>query len=141
MMKKRKGYELLSMVGALIIIAIFVTISAPNSYEIMKGGNYSATKTAASALLTNIQQYSFELNVYPESLDDLTVKNGSFGPWTTEEALKDRWNNDFQYSYDEQSGKIAVWSYGPDGANNSGDGISSDFSGDDIGVTGTIILY
>lgn len=140
-MKKRKGSEFISVISALIIIAVIISFSAPNSFEILKGGNNSATKTAASALLTNIQQYSFELNMYPEKLENLIIKHDNFGPWTTEEALKDRWNNYFQYAYDEESGKIAVWSCGPDGQNNSGDGITSGFSGDDIGITGTIILY
>lgn len=104
-------------------------------------GKSSAAKGEASALATNVMQYTFELNEYPASLNDLTEKVGNFGPWATEEALTDPWGNLYQYQFDAENGKAAVWSMGKNGSNDSGSPTTSGILNDDIGIVVTVMTY
>ena len=113
------------MLSALII---------PSAKESLRQGRYAATFSAVNSLLIGIAQYNFEVQEMPASLDALTQKQEQFGPWTTAPALKDEWGNKFNYSYDDNNRLFAVWSSGPDKANNSGGGVPAKFSGDDIGT-------
>lgn len=140
-MKKRKGGILLEIVVVLVILGTLTAIYSPNVSEILFGGKHSAAKSETSALATNVMQYTFELNQYPASLNDLTVKVGNLGPWTTETALTDPWGNQYLYGYDADNGKVAVWSIGKNGANDSGNAAINGIINDDIGIVVTALTY
>lgn len=91
-------------------------------------------KTGVATLATAISQYKFETGEYPLNLNSLTVSNEQYGPYISSAALRDPWNQNYNYSYNDNS--FAVWSNGPDKKNNSGGGVPAAFQGDDIGVIG-----
>lgn len=139
MKRKHKGSMIAELAVVLVILGFIFTFISPNISEILNSGKHSTAQSQASSISLAIQQYAFELNSYPDTLDDLTEKNGQFGPWITEDDLLDPWGNEYHYAVDEANGMISVWSYGKNGSNNSGNG--NNFTGDDIGVKTTIVLY
>lgn len=139
MKRTHKGSLIAEMAVVLVILGFLLTLLSPNISEMLMSGKYSTAKSQASSISLAIQQYAYEINDYPDTLDDLTEKNGQFGPWITEDDLSDPWGNEYRYAVDEANGTISVWSYGKNGSNNSGNG--NNFAGDDIGVKTTIVLY
>ena len=134
MPRKSKGFTLIELVVVMSIIAALLALAAPKASEVMQSGRRNATAAAVNSLVIGIGQYHFEMQEMPENLEALTKKQGQFGPRATKAALKDEWNNNFNYSYDQNDRLFAVWSSGPDGANSSGNNVTEKFSGDDIGT-------
>lgn len=134
MPRKSKGFTLIEMLVVIGICAALLSLAAPKASEMMKSGRRNTAAMAVNCLVIGIGQYHFEMQEMPENLEALTKKQGQFGPWVTKDALKDEWNNNFNYSYDQDSRLFAVWSSGPDGANSSGSNVTEKFSGDDIGT-------
>lgn len=134
MLNRRKGFTLIELVIVLGIIGVISTLMIPSTKESLRQSRYAATTAAANSLVIGIGQYKFEVGSMPTSLDDLTKKQDQFGPWATTSALTDEWNSKFNYNYDDANRMFAVWSSGPDKANNSGSGVPIKFTGDDIGT-------
>lgn len=133
-MSKKSGFtiiEILVVLGVVIAMAIAVLPVGSNYFAL---GRNSSSKTGVATLATAISQYKFEIGEYPLNLNSLTVSNGQYGPYISSTALKDSWNQNYNYSYNDNS--FAVWSNGPDKKNNSGGGVPTAFQGDDIGVIG-----
>ncbi len=132
---RRKGFtlaELLVVLAAIICLGTGAVIVGRNYLE---SGRYNTAKADVSAIAIAVSQYKFEMEEYPETLEAMTQKVEQYGPWLHEDSLKDPWDRDYQYSFDENTNSFAVWSYGPDGANASGSK-PTEFTGDDIGVLG-----
>lgn len=133
-MSKKSGFtiiEILVVLGVVIAMAVAVLPVGSNYFAL---GRNSSSKTGVATLATAISQYKFEIEEYPLNLNSLTVSNGQYGPYISSAALKDSWNQNYNYSYNDNS--FAVWSNGPDKKNNSGGGVPTAFQGDDIGVIG-----
>lgn len=118
------------LMGLLIIVAMS-TGAIFISGHFMDSGRYNAVKSDVSAVALGVSQYKFEVGSFPPSLAALTVKNGTYGPWVHESALKDAWNNDLHYFND--GNQFAVWSMGPNRRNESATPLVT-FGGDDIGI-------
>lgn len=130
---KRKGFALTEAViyAAVILILGSATVITGKNYLSM--GRYSTAKTQAGALALAVSHYRFEMGSYPTTLNALTIKSGTHGPWIDSDALKDPWNRNYQYVYDNTNKKFAVWS---SGANHASESSISGISGDDCGTLG-----
>ena len=132
---KRSGFtlaEILVVLAAIICLAAGAVVVGKNYLE---SGRYNAAKADVSAIAIAVSQYKFEMEEYPDSLNTLTQKVEQYGPWLSADSLQDPWDNDYQYSFNEEDNLCAVWSNGPDGTNSSGNN-PAEFTGDDIGVLG-----
>lgn len=126
-----KGFSFPEILMALLIIVAMSTGAIFASSHMMDSGRYNATKSSVSAAALAVSQYKFEVGSYPLSLDALTVKNGTYGPWIQASALKDTWNNDLLYFCDGD--QFAVWSAGANTRSESRTPLTA-FGGDDIGI-------
>lgn len=136
MQTKKGGFTL---VEAAIVLAVIMVIGAgaiPIARNFMAIGYNSRQKADLGTIATAISQYAFEMQALPANLTILTVKNGQYGPWLTEGALTDPWDQKYNYTFDAAERRYAVWSNGPNRVNNSGGGIPSAFKNDDIGIIG-----
>ena len=139
---KHKGFTVIEFLGVLAAILVLSATVIPVGSQILNYGRYNAAASGAAAISTAISQYTFEMEEYPQNLEVLTKSagEGQFGPWITEEALIDPWGQDYQFAITD--GRVAVWSCGPDQANQTGGSApEDDFPGDDIGVVVTIINF
>ena len=123
--------ELLVSLGIILALSVSIIPVGKNYFDM---GRYSAAKAGAANIATALSQYKFEMGTFPAKIEDLLIEDEQYGPYLTEDALKDPWNND--YNYYQDGNKFAVWSNGADKKNNSGGGVPTAFQGDDIGVLG-----
>ena len=107
--------------------------------KVILSGKINAAKTDAAAIATAVAQYKFEMRKYPASLTALTTADSGKGPWIHSSLLKDPWNKDFHYIYNENTG-FAIISAGQDGTyntfstNNASGTIPTEISKKDVGV-------
>lgn len=102
---------------------------------ILDNGRYNKAKTDTAAISTAVSQYKFEHDAFPGDLDQLTKKDGQYGPYLSSDILKDPWNNDYHYSVNTSTGRFAVWSNGRNKVNDTGT-FNDSINGDDIGIMG-----
>lgn len=132
---KKQGFTFVEiLVACSIIIALAVGAIFLGS-AILDNGRYNKAKTDTATISTAIGQYKFELGSFPKSIDDLTKKDGQYGPYLSSDILKDPWNNDYHYSVNTSTGRFAVWSNGRNKVNDTGT-FNNSISSDDIGIMG-----
>ena len=132
---KKQGFTFVEiLVACSIIIALAVGAIFLGS-AILDNGRYNKAKTDTATISTAIGQYKFELGSFPKSIDDLTKKDGQYGPYLSSDILKDPWGNDYHFSVNTSTGRFAVWSNGYNKTNDTGS-FKDSISGDDIGIMG-----
>ena len=134
---KKQGFTFVEiLVTCSIIIALAVGAIFLGS-AILDNGRYNKAKTDTATISTAIGQYKFELGSFPKSIDDLTKKDGQYGPYLSSDILKDPWGNDYHFSVNTSTGRFAVWSNGHKKPDDTGSVIDS-MSGDAIGFMGDL---
>lgn len=132
---KKQGFTFVEiLVACSIIIALAVGAIFLGS-AILDNGRYNKAKTDTATISTAIGQYKFELGSFPKSIDDLTKKDGQYGPYLSSDILKDPWGNDYHFSVNTSTSRFAVWSNGHNKTNDTGS-FNDSISGDDIGIMG-----
>lgn len=132
---KKQGFTFVEiLVACSIIIALAVGAIFLGS-AILDNGRYNKAKTDTATISTAIGQYKFELGSFPKSIDDLTKKDGQYGPYLSSDILKDPWGNDYHFSVNTSTSRFAVWSNGHNKTNDTGS-FKDSISGDDIGIMG-----
>ena len=141
---RRQGFTLMEMLIVLGILVIVFALAAPRFFGAREKANLSATKVQIEAFRSALEKYNFDTNTFPTSEQGLQAlfqapadseegEEGSAsnwdGPYMNKPALpKDPWGNDFQYAYPPERGASKdpdIWSWGPDGEDNTEDDICS----------------
>lgn len=138
--------EMLIVLGILVIV---FALAAPKFFGAREKANLSATKVQVEAFRSALEKYYFDTNTFPtteqglqalfqeptdsDTADSEEGTGGSAsnwdGPYMNKPALpKDPWGNDYQYAYPPERGATKepdIWSWGPDGEDNTEDDICS----------------
>lgn len=133
--QKRNGFTLISLLIALAAVIAIGTSVIFVGKNVLDNGRYNAARANVASISMAVSQYKFDMETYPQSLQALTVQVGQYGPWLSNDDLTDPWDRNYQYTFNEATNTFAVWSYGPDGTNASGNN-PTEFAGDDIGIVG-----
>ena len=143
---KRKGFTLVEILVACAIIIALAAGAIFGVYSLLQSGKYNKAKTDVAAIDTALRQYYFDTGKAADSLDKLTVKDGTLGPWLDKDNLTDPWGSEYFYSL-YGSGVYFVLSYGSDKELSTNVGPQPGVvGGDDIGVScalqsGGVVTY
>lgn len=132
---KKQGFTFVEILVACSIIIALAVGAIFLSSAILDNGRYNKAKTDTATISTAIGQYKFEHGSFPKSIDDLTKKDGQYGPYLSSDILKDPWGNDYNFSVNTSTGRFVVWSNGHNKTNDTGS-FNDSISGDDIGIMG-----
>ena len=139
--------ELLIVLGILVML---IALAAPRLLGTRKKANIKTAQSQIGLLRGALEHYMLDTNKYPateEGLRALSVRpaeadagsdpeggggggavDGWGGPYLNKELPKDPWGNDYQYAYPPERGTSDfpdIWSWGPDGEDNTEDDICS----------------
>lgn len=135
--KKNRGFSLIELMVVLIILALLVTVIAPN--VIGKSDDAKVTKARADigVLESLLDQYYLNLGQYPtneEGLDALyKAPDGAGerwkGPYTKKPIPLDPWGEPYNYASPgtHTSNAYEIWSYGRD-RQEGGEGYDADIT-------------
>lgn len=131
MRKKRKGWVTWEILLGVVLLLSLLGLCASKGGSVIDMGKEARASSDTAALGAVISEYNVEIGTYPALLNDLTKKNGQYGPWMNQ-ISKDPWNN--SYVYVKNADSFAVYSYG---SNKVDDGSRvNKIAQGDIGFTG-----
>jgi len=138
---RRSGFTLTEMLIVLAILVMLMSLVVPRFLGARKKADRQATQTQVELFRGALERYALDTKDFPtteQGLQALLVapgdgKEGAVvgwdGPYVNKDTIGlDPWNNDYQYAYPPERGKTDlpdIWSFGPDGEDNTGDDICS----------------
>jgi general secretion pathway protein G len=140
--QKRAGFTLIEMLVVLAILVLLMSMVGPRILGSRKKADISAAKSQIGMLNASLESYSVDMKDFPtteqglksliESPDDKGGKDKETkwdGPYISKSPIpKDPWGHDYQYEFPPKHGKDKtpnIWSFGPDGEDNTDDDIVS----------------
>ena len=173
----RRGFTLTELLIVMAILVLLVSMVGPRLLGSKQKADINATKTQIGMFQAALERYAIDVNRFPnteEGLDALVEEPGSSdssdeessggstswdGPYLKQNSLPtDPWGNSYGYEYPPKHSKgdqPEIWSYGPDGEEDTEDDILSwtggrdgeegsdsfDDSGDDRGGSETTSTF
>lgn len=129
---RRSGFTLLELLIVLGIIVALAAMVAPNLIGSAQDANIQTTRATIRTIEDAFKRKAVKMNGFDTNGNIADLKEpwedslGKEQPPLLEETPRDAWQKEFQYKYEAGMVKPTIWSYGPDGEDNGGDG------GDDI---------
>jgi general secretion pathway protein G len=130
------------MLVVLAILVLLVSMVVPRIIGSQKKGLINTAKSQIGMFRGALDTYAVDCGKYPsteQGLNALVQKPADMsqstawnGPYVTGDIPKDPWGGEYQYEYPPTRGRgdtPDIWSYGPDGEDNTEDDICSWTSG------------
>jgi general secretion pathway protein G len=137
---QRPGFTLVELLVVLAILVLLISMVGPRILGSKQKADISAAKTQIGMLESALEAYVTDMRQFPDTevglialVEDPTKddekKSKWDGPYIKKGQLpKDPWGNDYQYAFPGTHGNKKepdLWSFGPDGQDNSEDDIVS----------------
>ncbi|MCA9018383.1 MAG: type II secretion system major pseudopilin GspG [Planctomycetaceae bacterium] len=140
---RRRGFTLVEILIVLGIMVFLLAMVGPRLLGNKQKADIQAAKMQIGLFEQSLQSYVLDMNTFPETEAGLAAliekpegssegegegkKDKWDGPYLQKTTLpKDPWGNDYQYEFPPSHGKgkdPEIWSYGPDGQDNTEDDI------------------
>ncbi|MCA9073485.1 MAG: type II secretion system major pseudopilin GspG [Planctomycetaceae bacterium] len=142
----RRGFTLTELLIVMAILVLLVSMVGPRLLGSKQKADINAAKTQIGMFQSALERYAIDVNRFPnteEGLDALVEAPGSSddsdgessgstswdGPYLKQSSLpSDPWGNSYGYEYPPKHSKgdqPEIWSYGPDGEEDTDDDILS----------------
>lgn len=140
---RSRGFTLVEMLVVLAILVLLVSMVAPRVLKSQKKADRQTAETQIGAFKKCLKFYALDMKDFPTTEDGLTallsVPDGEEGGETSsskwdgpyidrDEVPLDPWGNEYQYEFPATRGSGPdpdIWSYGPDGEDDTEDDIRS----------------
>lgn len=137
--RSRQAFTLLELMIVLVILVLLAAVAGRRLLRTQKKAEINIAKTQISELEAALQDYVFDVRVYPSSEDGLQalVEQPSEeraaekwdGPYLSDTVLPvDPWGNPYEYEYPPTRNSDEnpdIWSIGPDGEPDTDDDIGN----------------
>lgn len=131
-MRNSKGMTLVELLAVIVLIGLIMAVVAKGIFSKSDAAKAKLNVVKMEKLKESIEQYRFEYNSYPSSLQDLIHPSGDvrdsgkvFVALAGADDLKDIWGFDYIYRAESDGRSFSLTSYGSDGVA-GGDGPKQD---------------
>ena len=107
--KKGAGILLWDAICAITLILIALSAGVFGYHEYLNTSRGDVVRSDLVSLCGAVSQYHYEMDKYPDNLDDLTKAEGQYGPWL-DEIKKDPWNRDYCFEVSDDGKRFVVYS-------------------------------
>ncbi len=134
---RRSGLTLIEVLLVLVILVIIGSLAVTAYGPIQQKAYIRAAQTQIAAFKTPLNAYRLDLGTFPNSGQGLEALRSVpsnladstkwHGPYLDSPVPLDPWGNPYQYEFPgkQQSDMPDIWSFGPDGINNTEDDIGN----------------
>jgi general secretion pathway protein G len=138
---RRAGFTLTEMLIVLAILVMLVALVVPGFLGAQRRADRQNAQAQIGLLRGALERYAMDTKGFPTTEEGLQAlisrpsdsESGPAAAWdgpylSTDEIPRDPWGNEYQYVYPpERSSRDfpEIWSYGPDGEDNTEDDITS----------------
>ncbi|MFV1966641.1 MAG: type II secretion system major pseudopilin GspG [Pirellulaceae bacterium] len=137
---RSRGFTLVEMLVVLAILVLLVSMVAPRVLKSQKKADVQTAKTQIGTLTKCLKFYALDMKNYPTTEDGLaalmsapeedeTSSSKWDGPYVDRDKIpEDPWGNEYQYEFPATRGSGPdpdIWSYGPDGEDDTDDDVHS----------------
>ena len=98
------GFTLMEMIAVIVLLGIVITIVGGGMMNTFGGGKWKAGTIQVKKLSGSVEQYQMSVGSYPNSLEDLTKRDG-LGPYAKDTDLKDPFGHPFVYKKPGDAGR------------------------------------
>jgi general secretion pathway protein G len=135
--RRRGGLTLVEVMLVLVILMIIASLAVTAYGPIQRKAYINASKTQIKAFKTPLEAYKLDMSDFPATADGLEALRGTpsgvanpdkwSGPYLDSPVPLDPWGNPYQYEYPgkHEDEKPDIWSFGPDGMDNTDDDIGN----------------
>ncbi|MDP6542493.1 MAG: type II secretion system major pseudopilin GspG [Phycisphaerae bacterium] len=139
--RKTRGFTLVEVLLVIAIVGILATVVAVNVIPQWSKSRVDTADIQIKMLAGELGKYNLNIGHYPTedegglnalvtmpAFDDDSMAGKWAGPYITRKQLKDPWGNEISYQLvDQEQGDttrqvLQVWSHGPNGEDDSGEG-------------------
>jgi type II secretion system protein G len=106
-LKDQKGFTLIELVFAVIILAVLAGVALINLGSTEDDAKNARVEADLRTISTAIKVYKAKEGHYPAKLEDLTSAGTNYQPML-DEIPSDPWGSDYIYEIDEETGKITL---------------------------------
>lgn len=108
---KKKGAGLMTWdaVCAVGLALIAVSVGVFGYREYITSSRMDVVKSDLATISSAVSQYHYEMDKYPDSLNDLTKSEDQHGPWLNE-LKRDPWNHDYKFVVSKDKKRYIVYS-------------------------------
>ena len=124
---KRRGFSLVELMVVIVIIGILGGIVTPKILESIEKANIAAAKREIAIFADACKKFKIDTKRFPEVLEELVEDPGIKG-WQeggyVEEIGLDPWDNPYEFIVNPDDKKVPfqIWSLGPNGNDDGGEG-------------------
>jgi general secretion pathway protein G len=138
--RPRGGFTLVEMLVVLAILVLLISMVGPRILGSKQKADINGAKTQIGMLMSSLEHYVVDMREYPDTeiglsalledpSQDEETKSSWDGPYLKKSQIpKDPWGHDYQYQFPGTHNKRKepeIWSFGPDGQENTDDDIVS----------------
>ena len=108
--RKRKGAILgFDAVFFLLVIVIFVSLGAYGFTQYLDNAKRATAKNQIATIVAAISHYHYDMDKYPEKLENLKDTSGTLGPWIAD-IPTDPWKKPYEYVINSNKNGFVVYS-------------------------------
>ncbi|MGD9855634.1 MAG: type II secretion system major pseudopilin GspG [Planctomycetaceae bacterium] len=153
--RNRRGFTLTELLIVMAILVLLVSLVGPRLLGAKQKADVNSVKTQIGMFQAALERFAIDVNRFPNTEEGLAAlvadpaemegqgdgegRSSWDGPYLKQNTIpKDPWNNTYAYEYPPTHGKgdlPEIWSYGPDGQEETEDDVVS-WTGGDRGADG-----
>ncbi len=134
---RRRSRHAFTLLEVLLVLAILVILGSTVTFYFARtqnSANVSAAQVQINSIGQLLDQYLITVGTYPKTEQGLAALREApsglaqperwKGPYVEKDIPPDPWGNPYQYQW-VSADQFRVWSWGPDGQDNSGDEVEA----------------